>query len=63
MGNYRIPKGTMVVPLQWALHMDPNVWDNPQEFRPSRFLAPDGGLLKPPEFMPFQVGKLLYMFF
>lgn len=64
MENYRIPKGTMVIPLQWALHMDPKVWDNPEEFRPSRFLASDGSLLKPQEFMPFQVGELvLYILF
>ncbi|CAG5012501.1 unnamed protein product [Parnassius apollo] len=57
LGNYRIPKGTMVIPLQWALHMDPNVWENPEEFNPSRFLDKDGNLLKPQEFIPFQTGK------
>ncbi|CAB3242030.1 unnamed protein product [Arctia plantaginis] len=57
LGDYRIPKGAMVIPLQWALHMDPNVWEDPNEFRPSRFLAPDGSLLKPQEFIPFQTGK------
>nr|XP_021189636.2 cytochrome P450 306a1 [Helicoverpa armigera]XP_021189637.2 cytochrome P450 306a1 [Helicoverpa armigera]XP_049695087.1 cytochrome P450 306a1 [Helicoverpa armigera]WRX06041.1 CYP306A1 [Helicoverpa armigera] len=57
LGNYRIPKGTMVIPLQWAIHMDPDVWENPDEFRPSRFLGADGSLLKPPEFIPFQTGK------
>ncbi|KAJ2952657.1 hypothetical protein O0L34_g6989 [Tuta absoluta] len=57
LGNYRVPKGAMVVPLQWALHMDPDVWEDPEEFRPSRFLAPDGTLLKPQEFIPFQTGK------
>ncbi|KAF9802309.1 hypothetical protein SFRURICE_008991 [Spodoptera frugiperda] len=57
IGNYRIPKGTMVIPLQWALHMDPDVWEDPEVFRPQRFLAEDGSLLKPPEFIPFQTGK------
>lgn len=57
LGDYRIPKGSMVIPLQWALHMDPNVWEEPTEFKPSRFLAPDGSLLKPQEFIPFQTGK------
>ncbi|XP_052750591.1 cytochrome P450 306a1 [Galleria mellonella] len=57
LGNYKIPKGAMVIPLQWALHMDPDVWENPEEFRPSRFIAPDGSLLKPQEFIPFQTGK------
>nr|BAN66311.1 cytochrome P450 306A1 [Mamestra brassicae] len=57
LGNYRVPKGAMVIPLQWAMHMDPDVWENPEEFRPSRFLGPDGSLLKPQEFIPFQTGK------
>ncbi|KAJ0180430.1 hypothetical protein K1T71_003834 [Dendrolimus kikuchii] len=57
LGNYRIPKGTMVIPLQWAIHMDNDVWEDPEVFRPSRFLSPDGSLLKPQEFIPFQTGK------
>ncbi|CAH2074221.1 unnamed protein product, partial [Iphiclides podalirius] len=57
LGGYRIPKGTMVVPLQWAIHMNPEVWEKPEEFNPSRFLDEDGNLLKPQEFIPFQTGK------
>ncbi|CAH0701906.1 unnamed protein product [Spodoptera exigua] len=57
IGNYRIPQGAMVIPLQWALHMDPDVWEDPEVFRPQRFLAEDGSLLKPQEFIPFQTGK------
>ncbi|XP_050345059.1 cytochrome P450 306a1 isoform X1 [Nymphalis io] len=57
LGNYRIPKGAMVVPLQWAIHMDPNIWDNPNNFNPSRWIDIEGNLLKPQEFIPFQTGK------
>lgn len=57
IGNYKIPKGAMVIPLQWAVHMDPNVWEDPDEYRPSRFLADDGSLQKPQEFIPFQTGE------
>lgn len=49
----------MVIPLQWALHMDPDVWEDPEVFRPQRFLAEDGSLLKPPEFIPFQTGNVI----
>ncbi|XP_012282355.1 cytochrome P450 306a1 [Orussus abietinus] len=55
--EYDIPKGTMVVPLQWAIHMDPRIWPDPVEFRPQRFLAEDGSLSKPEAFLPFQSGK------
>ncbi|XP_047509971.1 cytochrome P450 306a1 isoform X1 [Pieris napi] len=57
LGDYRIAKGTMVVPLQWAVHMDPSSWEEPEKFQPSRFLDEDGNLLKPQEFIAFQTGK------
>lgn len=53
----------MVVPLQWSMFNDPDVWEDPEEFRPSRFLQDDGTLLKPQEFIPFQTGMGLYFKF
>lgn len=55
--DYEIPKGAMVVPLQWAIHMNPKYWENPDRFDPSRFVTVEGALTKPESFMPFQVGK------
>ncbi|XP_031352359.1 cytochrome P450 306a1 isoform X2 [Photinus pyralis] len=55
--GYRIPKGTMVVPLQWAVHMDPTIWEKPDEFNPRRFLNEEQRFAKPKQFMPFQTGK------
>ncbi|XP_046478170.1 cytochrome P450 306a1 [Neodiprion pinetum] len=57
IGGYLIPKGTMIVPLQWAIHMDPKNWKDPEEFRPARFIADDGSFAKPENFLPFQNGK------
>lgn len=54
--GYRIPQGTMIVPLQWAVHMDTNIWKNPDEFNPERFINDAGQFEKPDSFIPFQTG-------
>ncbi|KFM60506.1 Cytochrome P450 18a1, partial [Stegodyphus mimosarum] len=36
--------------------MDPELWENPEEFRPERFLV-NGRVVKPSYFMPFSVGR------
>lgn len=46
----------MVVPLQWAVHMDEKTWREPDKFNPSRFLDEEGRFLKPEGFIPFQTG-------
>ncbi|XP_063916934.1 cytochrome P450 2J3-like [Zophobas morio] len=52
-----IPKGAMIMPLLWAIHMDPSVYEMPEEFRPERFLDDDGKFFKPESFVPFSCGK------
>ncbi|KAH3773959.1 cytochrome P450 2U1-like [Dreissena polymorpha] len=43
----RIPKDTTVYINLWSLHHDPEVWHDPWEFDPGRFLDADGHLLPP----------------
>ncbi|GAV91349.1 p450 domain-containing protein [Cephalotus follicularis] len=38
VGGYTIPKGTIVYLNVQALHKDPDLWGNPLEFQPERFL-------------------------
>ncbi|KDP45300.1 hypothetical protein JCGZ_15165 [Jatropha curcas] len=42
ISRYYIPKGTRIFANLWKLHRDPNVWSNPDEFLPERFLANEG---------------------
>ncbi|XP_059657454.1 geraniol 8-hydroxylase-like [Cornus florida] len=42
VGGYTIPKNTKVFLNVWALHRDPQVWDDPSEFKPERFLSEPG---------------------
>ncbi|XP_071734167.1 cytochrome P450 Tp4149-like [Rutidosis leptorrhynchoides] len=36
--DYDIPSGTQTIINAWAIGRDPNVWAQPEEFRPERFL-------------------------
>ncbi|KAK7508552.1 hypothetical protein BaRGS_00000118 [Batillaria attramentaria] len=58
VGGYEVPKDTMVMINLWALSRDPKHWDQPDAFRPERFLDSEGKLIPRPEsFMPFSVGR------
>ncbi|GJX36285.1 cytochrome P450 CYP82D47-like protein, partial [Tanacetum coccineum] len=39
VAGYNVPKGTRLFVNLWKLHHDPNVWSDPNEFRPARFLT------------------------
>ena len=55
--GYTIPKGTIITCNIWAIHHDPKVWKDPEQFRPERFLDSKNNVLRPQEYMPFSVGK------
>lgn len=55
--GYTIPAGSHVIPLINSIHMDPKLWDRPEDFNPRRFIDPEGKVRKPAYFMPFGVGR------
>ncbi|CAH2237603.1 cytochrome P450 18a1 [Pararge aegeria] len=57
LNGYRIPAGSQVVPLINCVHMDPNLWEEPNKFNPSRFIDENGKIKRPEFFMPFGVGR------
>ncbi|KAD4888710.1 hypothetical protein E3N88_20783 [Mikania micrantha] len=38
VAGYHVPKGTWLFSNLWKLQQDPDIWSNPSEFRPERFL-------------------------
>ncbi|XP_063917084.1 cytochrome P450 306a1-like [Zophobas morio] len=55
--NMTIKKDSLIIPLLWAIHMDPKVWEKPEEFSPDRFLDGEGKFCKHESLVPFQAGK------
>ncbi|KAL6183119.1 hypothetical protein ACLB2K_044530 [Fragaria x ananassa] len=54
IGGYDIPKGTAVHVNVWAIGRDSNVWEDPQSFRPERFIeTKEHGF----GYLPFGAGK------
>jgi cytochrome P450 len=54
--GYELPAGTQVVVPQIVVHRDPELWDDPLEYRPGRF-APDAGDDRPTySYFPFGGG-------
>ena len=55
MGRWMIPRGTLVRVTPWVLQRDPRVFEQPQAFRPERFM-PDAPPPPRGAWMPFGVG-------
>nr|UOF76412.1 cytochrome P450 CYP18 [Xylotrechus quadripes] len=57
LNGFQLPQHAQVVPLLHAVHMDPNLWEDPEKFNPTRFINAEGKVAKPEYFLPFGVGR------
>ncbi|KAI3995872.1 hypothetical protein MKX01_039860 [Papaver californicum] len=61
IAGYHIPAGTHLIVNIWKVHRDPQVWSDPEEFRPERFLTDEhlNTAIGPQDFklMPFGSGR------
>jgi len=56
--GYFLPKDTIISHNAYYIHHDPEIWGDPEQFRPERFLSPDGKTFKKHEaLMPFSTGR------
>jgi cytochrome P450 len=53
VGRYKLPAGVMVLPCVYLTHRRPDLWPDPEQFKPERFLSRKAGLH---EFFPFGGG-------
>ncbi|WCJ31290.1 Cytochrome P450 81Q32 [Euphorbia peplus] len=55
IGDYIVPKDTMVLVNSWAIQRDPKLWDDANKFMPERFEGEDNHLKY--KLMPFGQGR------
>ncbi|XP_038069694.1 cytochrome P450 2U1-like [Patiria miniata] len=55
--GYKIPKDTSVIPNIYSVHFDPELWGDPEDFRPERFIDEQGRISKPEYLIPFSIGR------
>lgn len=56
LDGYIIPAHSVVIPNISSAMFDPSAWENPDEFRPERFLDAENKVTMRKEFVPFSIG-------
>ena len=57
LNGYRIPKGTWISPMLYAISLSQDTWIDPGVFRPERFLDDSEKCHRPENLLPFGLGK------
>ncbi|XP_005750270.1 cytochrome P450 3A40-like [Pundamilia nyererei] len=56
INGFVIPKGMVVVVPTWPMHRDPEIWPEPEKFKPERFSKENKETIDPYSYMPFGAG-------
>ena len=60
--RHRVPSDSLITANLRRFLTDPKVFPDPKQFRPERFLSPDGaGVVKYEQMVPFGLGKRICM--
>jgi len=57
VGDFTIPKDSLVIPHIYTSHYDAATWGDPDNFRPERWISDEGKLINHQAFVPFSLGK------
>ncbi|XP_066287451.1 cytochrome P450 2U1-like [Branchiostoma lanceolatum] len=56
LNGYNIPQEAAIMVNLWSVHMDPQLFPEPNKFQPERFLDLDGNFVKHEAIIPFSTG-------
>ncbi|CAH2080366.1 unnamed protein product [Thlaspi arvense] len=54
IGGFNVPPSTIVLVNTWAVHRDPEIWNDATSFKPERF---EGGEVEVQKLLPFGMGR------
>jgi cytochrome P450 len=57
MQGYRLQKGCVILTSVFALHKNPDYWDQPEHFDPDRFSSQNSDKVRKGAYMPFGMGQ------